>query len=195
MHLTILHFFLLVIWTEAIASEIKSNCEIYIRDIYDEPIELHFQKYTLNPGIKSEIESKTGQVFFTDYVYLWQICSDDSLNGLAILENVYGKSLPITFLTIFDMRGKIEAVKIIRYREPYGGAVQSGQWLAQFIGKSGESGFKVGDEIDSISGATISSRSVSKGVQKLTFLVEVMLKEKLIQFKNTKKSEIYESAK
>ena len=71
-------------------------------------------------------------------------------------------------------------VDIIRYREPYGGAVASRNWLNQFTGKSGGDNFKVDKEIDSISGATISVNSVARGVQKLTLVMEHIISEKLL---------------
>jgi len=101
------------------------------------------------------------------------------LKGFAVLDNTYGKSLPITFLVVFSPAAEILRVDIIRYREPYGGAIGSRRWLDQFIGKSSGEEFKVDRDIDSISGATISVNSVARGVQKLTLVMEHIISEKL----------------
>ncbi|MBA7544485.1 hypothetical protein ES705_36841 [subsurface metagenome] len=98
------------------------------------------------------------------------------IEGLAILDNVYGKSQPITFLVILSADGTIKKTAIIRYREPYGGAVASQRWLNQFTGLSSSDKFSVNQEIDAISGATISVGSVTVGIYKLTLLWEYYLK-------------------
>ena len=86
--------------------------------------------------------------------------------------------MPITFLVIFDDSGKIILTDIVKYREPYGGAVQNENWTAQFKKKDSNSGYKVGTDIDGITGATISVKSVSKGIYKLSLLYNE-LKENL----------------
>jgi Na+-translocating ferredoxin:NAD+ oxidoreductase RnfG subunit len=84
---------------------------------------------------------------------------------------VLGKSLPITFLVIFDTDCKIINSSVIQYREPYGGAVKNKNWNAQFKNKDSSSSYEVGKEINGISGATISVHSVSKGIHKLALLL------------------------
>jgi Na+-translocating ferredoxin:NAD+ oxidoreductase RnfG subunit len=48
--------------------------------------------------------------------------------------------------------------------------VREKNWLSQFIGKDENSGYKVGKDINSISGATISTHSVSKAVERIMLL-------------------------
>ena len=78
--------------------------------------------------------------------------------------------MPITFLVIYDNSGIIISSHVIKYREPYGGEIASGKWNAQFMGRSENSDYTVGGDIDGISGATISVNSMSKGVMKLSML-------------------------
>jgi Na+-translocating ferredoxin:NAD+ oxidoreductase RnfG subunit len=153
---------------EILKSEFTSNCEI----------SLHKQE--LPDELKSQTEKQVQQKFLKSYVYIWKICRQDSLKGFAVLDNTYGKSLPITFLVVFSPDAEILRVDIIRYREPYGGAIGSRRWLDQFIGKSSVEEFKVDRDIDSISGATISVNSVARGVQKLTLVMEHIISEKLL---------------
>ena len=94
----------------------------------------------------------------------------DSLRAIGLMDNVLGKSLPITFLVTFDLEGTIITSSIVKYREPYGGGVSTSSWIKQFDGKNLNSSFDVGTDIQGISGATISVNSVSKGIKKLTIL-------------------------
>ena len=101
----------------------------------------------------------------------------DSSNYYAILDNVKGKSLPITFLTVFDENSRVYDSSIIKYREAYGGEVGNKSWLNQFISYNDSSNYKVGSSISGISGATISVNSLTKGINKLSILVDYIIKD------------------
>jgi Na+-translocating ferredoxin:NAD+ oxidoreductase RnfG subunit len=159
------------------AADIQSDVEDIIKSEFCSNCKLSLHKYPLPGDLKTQTENQVRQKFFSEYVYLWEICEQDSLKGFAILDNTYGKSLPITFLVIFSSDGGIRQVDIIRYREPYGGAIGSRNWLSQFTGKSGSDGFKVDKDIDLITGATISVNSVTRGVYKLTLMMEHIISE------------------
>tara|TARA_B110000116_G_scaffold253399_1_gene250045 strand:+ start:202 stop:744 length:543 start_codon:yes stop_codon:yes gene_type:complete len=124
-------------------------------------------KYTIN------------QDFYYNELHSWKITTKDNREYIAILDNVKGKSMPITFLAIFDQDNTIFNVSIIKYREPYGGEIKSKRWLKQFVGFDYSSDYAIGTKIDGISGATISTNSVSKGVNKLALLLELIHIESL----------------
>ena len=161
-----------------LASEIKDNTEKSIKNAFGENISLDFIKYKIPGETKKRIQKLAKQAFFRDEVYLWTINKNNTPIGYAILDNVIGKSLPITFLVIFDLEKNIISTEIIKYREQIGGEVKNHNWNSQFIGKNSSSGFLVGDNINGISGATLSVNSVSKGIKKLTYLIDYILETK-----------------
>ena len=116
------------------------------------------------------------QKFFRKELNVWEIQMNDSTYNYAILDNVKGKSMPITFLTIFNENEEVINAAIIKYREAYGGEVGSRSWLNQFINYSDTSNYKVGNGISGISGATISVHSVSKGIHKLSLIINDIIK-------------------
>ena len=125
------------------AEGIQSDVEEILLSEFPSHSAMTMQKFDLPSDLKTQTEKQVRQKFFKDYVYLWKICQGDSIVGYAILDNTYGKSLPITFLVIFLPTGEIRRIDIIRYREPYGGAIVSRRWLDQFTGKSINDEFKV----------------------------------------------------
>ncbi|MBD3226105.1 MAG: FMN-binding protein [Caldithrix sp.] len=159
---------------------IQKSAETTIRNQFKQAITLQFDKYQLPPDIKKDIEKEVHQSFFMDQVYLWQIFRQDSLVGYALLDNVRGKSLPITFMVLFNGRAEITSSHIVKYRESIGGAVSNPQWQKQFTGKDASSGFSVGDHIDGISGATISVHAVSKGIRKLALLARYLITQPIL---------------
>ncbi len=149
---------------------IQQDAEACIRGTLGEEIELTFKKLPLDKTKRVQIEKNTRQKFFRNDVYVWKIEADGAVTGYAILDNVLGKAQPITFLVVFDPMGVVVSSCIVKYRESHGGQVKSARWQKQFVGKSSASGFKVGRDVDGISGATISANSVSRGISKLCAL-------------------------
>ena len=96
-----------------------------------------------------------------------RVARSDSLLGFAAVDNVIGKDQPITFLVAIDPADRLKDVDILAYREPYGGEVAYDAWRRQFRGKSAADSLRVGREIRSISGATISVNAVTLGVKRL----------------------------
>src|SRR6185436_5607616 len=73
---------------------------------------------------------------------------------------------------IFGPGTRVDTVKVLKdvdvlvYREPQGGEVAYEPWRKQFRGKTAEAPLVVGKDIKNISGATISSHSVTLGVRR-----------------------------
>lgn len=90
----------------------------------------------------------------------------DSVLGFAQVRNVKGKDQPITVLIAVDPLARLKDVDVLVYREPYGGEVAYESWRRQFRGKAAADSLRVGREIRSISGATISVNAVTGAVRK-----------------------------
>jgi Na+-translocating ferredoxin:NAD+ oxidoreductase RnfG subunit len=152
------------------AGEIKDKSEEIISSTFEKSIIVGSKKFIIPVEVKSEVQKQCGQKFHKDYVYYWEIKEAGTLMAIAVLDNVYGKSMPITFMVIFDLYGKIIRSEIVKYREQYGGGVKSDQWNEQFEMKDANSTYKVGVDIAAISGATISVNSVTRGIRKLSLI-------------------------
>ncbi len=146
---------------------IREDAESIIEDHFGEGSTLVYQKIYLDKAITFSIEREVRQRFYSSAVYSWVVLQKGINTGFAILDNVKGKSMPITFIVLYDINGNVTHSEVIKYREPIGGEVGRRSWLDQFLGKNSSSLY---DNIDAISGATISVNSVTKGIQKLTLL-------------------------
>jgi hypothetical protein len=102
-----------------------------------------------------------------DTTMVLRVSRADSLLGFAAVGNVLGKDQPITFLLAIDPADRLKDVDILVYREPYGGEVAYEPWRRQFRGHSAADSLRVGKEIRSISGATISVHAVTLGVRRM----------------------------
>ncbi|NUM70655.1 MAG: FMN-binding protein [Ignavibacteriaceae bacterium] len=152
--------------------EIKERVEEVISNEFGSGIKYESEKYGIPSDVKTRVEKSAKQKFYSDNVYLYKIKSGKTLKAYGFLDNVYGKSLPITFMVFLDTKGSVLSAHIIKYREQYGGQVGSQGWLDQFKGRNNQSGYEVSKDIDSISGATISVNSVTTGIKKITLLYQ-----------------------
>ncbi len=165
-------YFLVLSSANIIAQEIKERTEMILTESFGKDVNFTFWKYDLSPNIKRKVENTVKQKFFKDWLYVCKISVKDTIIAFGFLDNVIGKSMPITFLVLLDAEGNIISTNIIKYREPYGVAVSNDNWNEQFSGKNSGSDFTVGESVNGISGATISVNSVTKGIRKIALLYE-----------------------
>jgi Na+-translocating ferredoxin:NAD+ oxidoreductase RnfG subunit len=100
-----------------------------------------------------------------DSVQVLRVAKAGTLLGFAEVRNVKGKERPITYLVAVDSAGVTRDVDILVYREERGGEVANDAWRKQFRGKTAADPLQVGKDIRNISGATISSNSVTRSVR------------------------------
>ena len=98
--------------------------------------------------------------------------------GYALIDNEIGKTEPITFLTAITPQGTVKEVEILIYREAYGGAVHAKGFLNQYQGKTVQDPLQLGKDIQNITGATLSSRAVTRGVKRAIALWELFYDKK-----------------
>jgi Na+-translocating ferredoxin:NAD+ oxidoreductase RnfG subunit len=173
----VLIFYFFILPSAVYPQEIKERVDEIINEAFSKNVIYTYEKYEIKKSVKNKVEAEAKQRFFSDHIFIYKIFSDDKLISVGMLDNVYGKSQPITFIVLFDMNGSIITSGIVKYREPYGGGVSGESWNNQFKGKNSKSSFEVGKEISSISGATISVNSVSRGIKKLTVLFDKIGKD------------------
>ncbi len=165
----------LIAYNTSFSGEIADKVISTIRMEFGDEVDIVKKKALLPKKIKRTIEKSVRQKFLKDYIYTYIIKNKEATIGYGLLDNVFGKAQPITFLVLFDNKGNIISSHVVKYREPYGGEVRNHKWLKQFTGKSDSSSFKVGKDIDAISGATISTKAVSKGINRLAKLIKDMI--------------------
>lgn len=94
--------------------------------------------------------------------------------GYIFLDNAPSKTATFDYLVVFDANLSIVHSKVLIYREEYGGEIGSKRWLEQFIGKTGLDRVDHETNIDGISGATISVRSMTTSMDNLLQTVGIL---------------------
>ena len=114
------------------------------------------------------------KIYETRFTFYTGIKNGKSM-GSMLIDNIIGKSFPITFMTVLNTDGTVRDVEIMVYREPQGWEVRYKSFRSQFYGKDTSSH---SNEILSISGATLSVRAIKSGVYKAMAAYKILYLDK-----------------
>jgi hypothetical protein len=106
----------------------------------------------------------------------WTASRGGALLGHVMVDEVIGKHELITYALGVGADGAVRNVEIMDYRESRGGEVRDPRWRAQFKGKRSDSPLRLEEDIQNISGATLSCRHITEGVRRLLALYAAELK-------------------
>ena len=125
---------------------------------------------------------------FSDDNSMYHLKINDSIVGIMAINKVNackvnGCSKPDPFyagrydhfyyFVVFDTNYSILKIKVLDYQSDYGYEICSKSWLTQFIGQKGCK-LSYGNEIDAISGATVSGNAIVTDVQLICELIKKM---------------------
>lgn len=96
---------------------------------------------------------------------VYRLTTGNSLLGYLYFAKAKSQYAIFDYMIIFNTNLKILRVKVLVYPEFYGGEIANTNWLKQFIGKTDPQNIIFGKTVDSISGATISAKSITNGVR------------------------------
>jgi Na+-translocating ferredoxin:NAD+ oxidoreductase RnfG subunit len=95
------------------------------------------------------------------------------LLGVVIADEVIGKFELISYAVGVNADGRVRGIEILSYRESHGGEIRLPAWRKQFVGKTTASPISVGEDIASVSGATLSCSHVTEGVKRIVAVIDV----------------------
>lgn len=135
-----------------------------------------FVKVRPDKSQRAALEARLGRALPKPEYTFFVATSHGQPDGYALFDEQVGQHEPISFATFFDTHGRITRVEVVAYREPYGDGIRAERFRKQFVGRNAKSHFRAGSDIDAISGATISSRSMCIGVERAAALFDVAVR-------------------
>jgi Na+-translocating ferredoxin:NAD+ oxidoreductase RnfG subunit len=133
--------------------------------------EFNLEEIKVNPDMGLPLIIKAESFFKVQF--------EDTLRGYLYYGQAKGKAANFDYIVIFDKDLIIAKIKILVYREGYGGEIGSYRWLKQFTGLNIKSSVVYKKDIAGISGATISANALTQSVNKLLKSISI-LKQKHI---------------
>ncbi len=117
------------------------------------------------------IEKASGTNVHNKQLKLWSA----STGGWFIADEVIGKHDFVPLAVALNDTGVVKGIEILEYREAYGDAIRNAAWRAQFNGKRAGEKLRLDKEIHNISGATLSCRHVTDGINRLLATYAILL--------------------
>jgi len=97
--------------------------------------------------------------------------------GWFIVDEVLGKHEMVKYALAISANGSIKGIEIMEYVESYGYEVADATWRQQFVGKTSGSTLKLKQDIQNLSGATLSCKHLTDGIKRLMVMHELALKD------------------
>lgn len=127
---------------------------------------------TLTNEEAKAIERASGVAVRSRQLRAWRV----STGGWFIVDEVVGKHEFIPFAVALDDSGAVRSIEILEYREAYGGQIREPNWRKQFVGKRAGAKLQLDKNIRNISGATLSCKHITDGVNRLLATYDLVLK-------------------
>ena len=168
--LSILSIFLMAF---SVSNKVAKKADKAITKFYDvDSFTKEFIDFSQKESIETLVEFSSNNFF--------KIIKDGEMLGYAYIGNAPSKTATFDYLVLFDKDFIITKSKVLIYREEYGGEIGSRRWLKQFIGKNQDDHMQHGKDIIAISGATISTTSMTKAINNLLASIKILHNKELL---------------
>ena len=129
----------------------------------------------LDEGQAADIERRSGARVKSRVVTLYVGEKEGQPLGFALIDSHVVRTLPETFMVVFDVDGRVRGVHILAFHEPLE-YLPGRPWLRQFAGRVLSAGLRTRGDIAGIAGATLSAHAITKGVRKALATFHVALR-------------------
>lgn len=123
----------------------------------------------------SQVQSKAKAAVRTRIYRYYDIKSDSKSLGYAVLITREVRSKKATVLYAFDNTGTLKFTEIMAFGEPpeY---IPGKTWMGQLQNRDASAILKVGKDIPTVSGSTLSARSITEGARIARAIYEIAIK-------------------
>jgi thiamine biosynthesis lipoprotein len=157
------------------AQSIAQKADAAMHRVFGDKSELRKEIVAIDQNVMEHVKSRTGEDV-RDKAIVHEGVMNGKTIGYGIVDDVRGKAQPITYITLINPDGKIADIEVLIYREPYGGEIAYETFRKQFHGKQASSKLTVGEDIQNMAGATISSKAMTRGAKKIVVLFDELRK-------------------
>jgi electron transport complex protein RnfG len=160
----------------AAASEYWTAADL-LHDFFKTAGHVGYKPITLSDADAAAIGKKLGAPL-AKKTWTIRIAEDEAGKrlGYAILDHEIGLHEDIDFGVRLSLRGAVERVEIMVFREPYGDQVRQQRFRDQFTGKTENDAITAGVDIAIVSGATYSSKALALGIKRDVLVLQAALK-------------------
>jgi hypothetical protein len=159
---------LLLVPAAIIAAASPASAKVYLSVAQAQQILFPGAKFTkqfvtLNPSQVSTVLASSNAPLHDKVIEIWRVKTSDGGRAWFVIDQVEGKGDIISYAIAMSDAGEVRGIEIMECVADYD-TVRMPAWRAQFIGR--KPGDRV-DDIETISGSTLSSRHIAEGVRRI----------------------------
>lgn len=143
-----------------------------LKEFFPNSDKVTYVRFTPTKAERKVLAKRLGYALAKKSYVFYVAKTGDTIDGYAFVGDEMGQHLPITFAVKLSPRGKVLRQEVMVYREPRGDEVRDKRFRNQFKGKTVDDPIVANDDIDCISGATISSHAIAVGVRRTVVLFD-----------------------
>ncbi|WP_233261259.1 FMN-binding protein [Vitiosangium sp. GDMCC 1.1324] len=148
-----------------------------LKEFFPKCQRVSYRKVKLGPAELAAVQGRLGYKPAKSEYVIFVASTGEHVDGYAIIDEELGQHEQITFAVKLSPAGVVERHEVMVYREKYGEEITDARFRRQFQGKTVKDPVRAGVDIDVVTGASISSRSMAIGVRRaLVLLDELILK-------------------
>lgn len=148
-----------------------------LKEFFPNSQRVSYRKVRLGPTELAAVQGRLGYKPAKPEYVVFVATTGERVDGYAIIDEELGQHEQISFAVKLSPTGMVERHEVMVYRESYGQEITDARFRRQFQGKTAKDPVRAGVDIDVVTGATISSRSMAIGVRRaLVLLDELILK-------------------
>ncbi len=153
----------------------NASIESVIKSSFSNVTSINPQQLVLNKVQYENIKNRAKTAIRTKVYRYYDIKSGSKIVGYGVLVTRKVRTKKATVLYAFDHTGKLKFSEIMAFSEPpeY---IPSKHWMSQFDNQSSSADLTVGKDIPTISGSTLSARSISDGARIARAIYEIVLR-------------------
>lgn len=143
-----------------------------LKEFFPNSDKVTYLRFTPTVAERTALAKQLGYALAKKSYVFYVAKTGDAIDGYAFVGDEVGQHLPITFAVKLSVEGMVLRQEIMVYREPRGDEVRDKRFRDQFKGKTVDDPIVANDDIDCISGATISSHAIAVGVRRAVVLFD-----------------------
>lgn len=146
-----------------------------LKEFFPKSQRVSYRKVKLGPAELAAVQGRLGYKPARPEYVIFVATTGEQVDGYAIIDDELGQHEQITFAVKLSPAGVVERQEVMVYRESYGAEITDSRFRRQFQGKTAKDPVRAGVDIDVVTGATISSRSMTIGVRRALVLVDELI--------------------
>ncbi len=174
-----LFFFLLlgVLITSGSFAQSRVSVKEVIRSSFDNVTDVKAKAIILSSTEFKKVQNHAKTAIRTKVYRYYNILSKGNRVGIGVLITRKIRTKKATVLYAFDMNNNLRFTEIMAFGEPPE-FIPNSTWMGQFQNKKSSKKFMIGKDIPTISGSTLSARSITQGARIARAIYEIVLKSK-----------------